>query len=55
MQLNGWLIKSKHIKGLLGEELPIDLYIDLIREQARSEHRRFFLKQATKRARAIQR
>jgi transposase InsO family protein len=55
VQLNGQLIKTKPIKGLIGEELPFDLYIDLICQQARSEHRRFLLKQAAKRARATNR
>jgi hypothetical protein len=55
VQLNGQLIKSKPIKGLIGEELPLDLYVDLIRDQARSEHLRFLLKQAAKRARATNR
>jgi hypothetical protein len=38
-------IKSVSIKGLCGKQMPLEAYIDLMRERARSEERQRLLRQ----------
>jgi Integrase core domain len=47
-------VKSMPIKGLCGERMPLDAYIDLMRERARSEERQRLLRQRRARLQASQ-
>lgn len=41
VELDGQRLKALHIKGVVGEVLPFDTYVELIRQEARSEWRRW--------------
>ncbi len=47
-------VKSVPIKGLRGESMPLEAYIDLMRERARSEERQRLLRQRRARLQAGQ-
>jgi hypothetical protein len=47
-------IKSVPIKGLYGKPMPLQDYIDLMRERARSQERQRFLRQRRARLQAGQ-